>query len=446
MTLTAAWRLDEVARIVGGRLVGSGAPRVEEVTTDSRRVARGALFVALRGSRRDGHDFVAPALAAGAVAVVVDRPVEVRPRIEVPDTQRALRDLGARRRDELAAVPAVAVTGSTGKTSTKDLLGAAIPGAWASPRSYNNEIGVPLTVLGAPADATALVLEVGSRAVGQIRWLASVLRPRVAVITNLGVVHLETFGSRDALADAKWEIVEALEPNGTAVLPAGEARLKGRRHRGRTVTFGREADADVAVSDLETDEGGRPRFTLRVEGERRRVRLRLVGAHQAVNAAAATAAARALGVDLEAIVAGLAEAAGSPWRMQIHRGRFTVVNDAYNANPDSMDAALRTVAAMGGRRLAVLGRMAELGPITEAAHVAVGRLIATLGFSHVVVVGEDHGLVAAAGGIASRVEDREEAVARILDVVRPGDVVLVKASRSVGLEHVADALTREASV
>ncbi len=432
------WTLATVAAVSGGLVVGDVALPIHVVGTDSRTIEAGAAFVAIVGERFDGHDFAGAALEDGAIAVVVEkgRCSDLEPRVEVASTTEALRDLAVHRRMELD-IPVLAVTGSTGKTSTKDLLASVMPSSWASPQSYNNEVGVPLTVLSTPGEADALVVEVGSRGIGQIRWLAPAIRPDVAVITNLGVVHLETFGTRDRLADAKWELVEALGAGGVAVLPVDEPRLRNRSHPGPTVTFGRSPAADVGVDSLTLDEMGRARFELRVGGESREVRLELVGAHHASNSAAAAAAAHAAGWSPDEIVAGLQAARGSPGRMEVHRGRYTVVNDAYNANPDSMEAALRTVAAMAGRHVAVLGEMAELGRVREEEHERIGRLVAELDYRVAVIVGSDHGLARSIGPVAIPVGTPEAAIEVVADLVEPGDVVLVKGSRAVGLETVA---------
>ena len=437
------WTLATVASATGGVVDGDPTMPVRSISTDSRIAEPGAVFVALRGEEHDGHDHAAEAVAEGAVAALVERGThpDLVPRIDVDNTSDALRDLAAHRRSELG-MPVVAITGSTGKTSTKDLLAAAIPGSWASPRSYNNEVGVPLTVLATPVNATALVVEVGSRGIGHIRWLMPAILPTVGIITNLGLVHLETFGSRDAIADGKWELIEGLSVGGTAILPEGEKRLD-RPHPGPTVTFGTGPDASVRISDLANDEAGRPSFVLHVDGGEFPVTLRMAGSHNAFNAAAALGAAMSIGVPAEAAVEGMASATGSAWRMEIRAGRFTVVNDAYNANPTSMEAALRTVAAMPGRSFAVLGEMAELGPVTVSEHQRIGRLAADLGIDGVLTVGLDHGLAEAAGG--QNVRDAAEALAWIQGRVGEGDVVLVKASRSVGLEGLADRLTEEAA-
>ncbi|MDP8959256.1 MAG: UDP-N-acetylmuramoyl-tripeptide--D-alanyl-D-alanine ligase [Actinomycetota bacterium] len=436
-----------LATVAGGSLVGgdgSGDPIVTTVVTDSRLAAPGSLFVALRGERRDGHRFVEEALRAGAVAAMVEAGRSAaRPRVEVEDPLRALRDLAAHHRTGLTT-PVAAITGSTGKTSTKDLLGSALgPGTWAAPRSYNNEIGVPLTVLGVPQAARAVVLEVGSRGRGDITWLAPAIRPHVAVLTNAQVAHLETFGSLEGVREAKWELMEALEPGGVGVVPADDQALNSRPLPAR-LTFGRGA-GDVAVEGLRLDDGGRPAFALRTFQGQAEVRLSMAGAHQAVNAAAAAAAALALGRRLEELVPGLERATASPWRMELHRGRFTVVNDAYNANPASVRSALESVAAMPGRHLAVLGRMAELGMVSHEEHLRMGRLAADLGFAAVVVVGDDPGLAEGAGSIARAAVDSEEASALLADLVEPGDVVLVKGSRVVGLERLAARLAEAAS-
>ena len=274
------WTLGAVAEIIGGRLEGDPDATITAVSTDSRSVEAGELFIALDGEHFDGNDFAASAMAAGAGAVVVRGGPgwDLQPRIEVTDTLTALRDLGAQRRGELD-LPTIAITGSTGKTSTKDMLGSILPGSWVSPRSYNNEIGVPLTVLSTPREARMLVLEVGSRGRGHIRWLAPVVEPDVAVITNLGAVHMETFGTPQRLADAKWELVESLG-DGVAVLPDDDPALE-RTHPGRTIRFGESAGSEIGISDLVVGRDGRASFGLRIAGTIHQVHLGLAGRHQA---------------------------------------------------------------------------------------------------------------------------------------------------------------------
>jgi len=442
------WDLETVAAATAG--TARGAARVGSVSIDSRSAPAGSLFVALRGEHHDGHKFTADAHRNGAAAVLVERGrgPEGVPAVEVDDTLEALRLLGVRRRTELD-LPVVAVTGSTGKTSTKDLIAAALgDGAHAATRSFNNEIGVPLTVLSCPAGASAAVVEMGSRGRGDIAHLAPVVRPDVAVITGVGRAHLETFGDEAGVLVAKWELIEALGGDGVAVLPADDDRLTGRTDR-RTITFGDAPGAEVGASDIALDDRGCASFTLTHGAEAVAVKMSSAGRHQARNAAAAVAAAVAVGVPFADAARRVAGAATSPWRMEVvtvpvGEGAATVVNDAYNANPDSMTAAFETVAAMGGgARIAVLGKMHELGAGEAEAHREVGRLAAAAGFDPVVVVGEDPGIGAGAGRVAIAVPDTAGAVAAVRDVLEPGAVVLVKASRAEGLERVAAALAGE---
>ncbi|MDX1690133.1 MAG: UDP-N-acetylmuramoyl-tripeptide--D-alanyl-D-alanine ligase [Acidimicrobiia bacterium] len=441
--MTLRWDLAEAARVTGGMLTGE-AP-VSRVVTDSREAGVGDLFVAIRGERLDGHDFAAEALDRGAAVLVEHRRLPSGGTgLEVRDTLEALRLLAAHRRDELD-VPVIAVTGSSGKTSTKDLVAGAMgPDAHAALRSMNNEIGVPMTVLGAPDDASALVLEVGARKVGDIRLLAPVVRPDVAVITLVGRAHLETFGDEEGVLTGKWELVEALGPDGVAVLPVEDERLTARRE-GAMVTFGETSAADVAALDVEIDDAGRPSLRLATPEGEFPLTLAVSGLHQARNAAAAVAAALAAGRSAADAVAGVASATGSPWRMEVVPGRYTVVNDAYNANPDSAATALRTVAALPGRPVAVLGEMLELGDDAARSHREIGELARDLGYAAVLVVGDDPGIAAGAGAIARRVADDDEARRVLGGIVRDGDVVLVKASRSVGLEDLAAWLAARAA-
>lgn len=434
------WNLTLVAEVTGGRLVGPDAT-ITGFSTDSRITPAGALFVALRGEHFDGHQFVDAARAAGAAAVLVEAAAGVtsEPRVEVVDARAALLDLAVAHRATLA-VPVIAVTGSAGKTSTKDLAAAALgPAAWASPQSFNNEIGVPLTILATPPSAAAVVVEVGSRSRGDIRHLLPAVRPDVAIITNIGLAHYATFAG--SVVDAKWELAEGLE-GGTAVVPFDDTRL--HRPGPARVTFGTDPGADVAALDVRLDSGGRPAFRLRAGDEEVEVKLRVAGEHQALNAAAAAAAALAVGRSLPEVAAGLEATTGSAWRMEVHRGRFTVVNDAYNSNPEAAESALRSAAAMGSPLVAVLGKMEELGGVEAEAHRRVGSLAARLGFD-VIVVGEDPGLATGAGDRAHRVGSVEEARGLASKLAGDGGVVLVKASRAVGLERLALALAEEAT-
>lgn len=437
------WSLETAAELCEG--TPFGAATIRSVVVDSRDAVAGALFVALRGDRSDGHEFVSDALERGAPAVLCERgrlPAGVCG-LEVDDPLEALRLLAIGRRKELQ-VPVVAITGSSGKTTTKDLIAAILgPTAHAAPRSFNNEIGVPLTVLSCPDDAGAMVIEVGSRGPGHIGHLAEAVRPDVAVVTNVGRAHLETFGSIEGVLEAKWELVDALLPSGTAVLPADDDRLVGRV-AGAMLSFGEDAGADVDARNVTLDVRGVAGFDLWHGDSSVSVVLAVPGRHQPRNAAAAVAAAVALGRPFAESAHRLAEARVSPWRMELFEvpcsdGSVTVLNDSYNANPDSMHAAFETAVAIPGRRFVVLGKMHELGASEAAAHREVGKRAADLGF-HVVTVGDDPGFAAGAGDETVSVADADRAVEHLRGVLRPGDVVLIKGSRAAGLELVAQGL------
>jgi UDP-N-acetylmuramoyl-tripeptide--D-alanyl-D-alanine ligase len=457
--------LSEVAEAVGGRLTRGDGAVTGKVTVDSRAVASGDLFVAVPGERVDGHDFLGAAAAAGAVAALSTRPDDALPCVVVDEPVAALGRLAAAVHTRLAAggpgageLVTIGITGSSGKTSTKDLLGQVLATAGPTvspPGSYNNDIGLPLTVLDADEDTRFLVLEMGSRGRGHIARLCRVARPDVGVVLNVGSAHLGEFGSADGIAVAKGELVEALPAEGTAVLNADDPRVIGMapRTRARVVTTGRSPDADVRAEDVVLDEAGRAGFTLVTGGVRAAVRLQVVGAHQVANALSAAGAALAAGMAPEDVAAALSAAVPrSRWRMEVTRrdDGVTVVNDAYNANPESMRAALAALAGLPARRrVAVLGAMAELGPGAAEEHERLGRDAVAAGVDLVVAVGPDAVGIAdgalAAGARedrdtekgAVRVPDRAAARELLTEVLVPGDVVLVKASRSYGLEVLA---------
>jgi UDP-N-acetylmuramoyl-tripeptide--D-alanyl-D-alanine ligase len=448
-------RLDEAARLAGGALVGADAAALVSgpVVVDSRAVVPGALFVAIKGERVDGHDYAAAAVEAGAVAVLADRALPGLASIVVAQPVPALGLLARGVLDRLPGVRVVGLTGSSGKTSTKDLVATLLSSAGetvAPPGSYNTEIGLPLTVLQAGTGTAFLVLELGARGIGHIRYLTSIAPPQVGVVLNVGSAHLGEFGSREAIATAKGELVEALPAGGLAVLSADDALVAAMAGRtaARVVTFGLSPAADVRAEEL-TMASGRAGFRLVAPQGAAPVRLRLVGEHQVQNALAAAAVALDAGLGTSE-VAGLLSAAEprSRWRMEVteRADGVTVVNDAYNANPESMRAALRALVAIaGGRRSwAVLGEMRELGAAADAEHGAIGRLAAELGIDRVVVVGP---LGAAIHGAGSSSSVMVADIAAALDLLRaelePGDVVLVKASRAAGLERVAGALLEE---
>ena len=432
------WLASEIAAAVGGSLHGPDVA-VDGATIDSRWVHGGELFVPVQ-SARDGHAFVADAVAAGAAAYLTARAPGPGPgtAVVVTDTVAALTDLGRAARDRLPD-RVVGITGSAGKTSTKDLLAAALTGPFlpaASERSFNNELGVPLTLVNAPAGADAAVVEMGARGVGHIRFLCAIARPTVGVVTNVGLSHTEMLGSLDGVAAAKAELVAALPASGRAVLNADDHRVAAMAATSAApvLSFGLER-GDVRATRLVLDDELRPAFRLVTPWGDADVRLEVRGAHHAANAAAAAAAALAVGATVEAVAAGLAGARSSPWRMDLSRAAAggTVLNDAYNANPASTEAALRALAALPAhRRVAVLGPMLELGEHSASEHRRIGELARTLGIDHLVTVGAP-----AYGG--QDVRDVDDAVA-LVGAVGPGDAVLVKASRAAGLERLADAL------
>jgi UDP-N-acetylmuramoyl-tripeptide--D-alanyl-D-alanine ligase len=447
-----------VAEVTGGRLDAVPDPSREvtgPVVIDSREAAPGSLFVALAGERADGHDFAAAAVQGGAVAVLAERPVGV-PAVVVGSAVQALADLA---RDAVGRVPAldvVAVTGSSGKTSTKDLLAHVLARRGplvAPPGSFNNDVGLPLTALRVDAATCTLVVEMGARGPGHIARLCAVTPPDVGVVLNVGTAHLGEFGSRDRVAAAKGELVEALPPTGTAVLNADDplvAAMASRTGAG-TLRFGAAAGADVRATGIRLDDEARPRFLLHLPDGSAEVALALHGTHHVDNALAAAAAAHALGLAPDEVAGALGTARpASRWRMEVTRRAdgLVVVNDAYNANPESVRAALAALAAMrrGRRTWAVLGEMRELGAGSAVEHEDVGRAAARLGIARVVAVGEAARPLltgARAGGDDERgtwVPDVDAAIALLAREAAPGDVVLVKASRAIGLERVAAAL------
>ncbi|HWM00086.1 MAG TPA: UDP-N-acetylmuramoyl-tripeptide--D-alanyl-D-alanine ligase [Nocardioidaceae bacterium] len=454
--------LAEVAEVVGGRTHdGHGDPGRVQVTgpafVDSRAPEPGGLFVAVQGEHVDGHDFAVVAVEQGAAAVLASRPVDV-PCVVVDDVVESLGRLASVVRDRLPDCRVVGLTGSQGKTTTKDVLAQILDRVGptvATAGSYNNELGLPLTVLRADASTRHLVLEMGARHVGDIGYLAGLVRPDVAVVLNVGVAHLGEFGDREGIAQTKGELVEALDESGVAVLNADDPLVSAMasRTRGRVMTFGSSSRADLRITSLRMDALGRPQIGLAAAGESVDVALPLVGEHQAGNAAAAAAVALALGVPLDDVATALEHvSARSRWRMEVSERAdgVTVVNDAYNANPDSMRAALKTLAVIGARdrrTVAVLGEMLELGPGSRDEHDAVGRLAVRLDVSRLVVVGEGAkpihlgaSLEGSWAGESVFVPDIDAALRFLADDIGSGDVVLVKASRGAGLERVAAAL------
>lgn len=455
-----------ILSVTGGELLcGVRDAHAVGIAIDSRRCEPHCLFVALPGTRTDGHEHLGSALERGARVLIVTRgPAALDEAlraahargasvVRVADGVEAIQRLAAWHRDRLVC-RVVGITGSTGKTTTKDMLVAALSTTLrvvGTRDNRNNELGVPLTILEAGADTDVLVVEMGMRGVGQIARLAAIARPDMGLITNVGSAHVEVVGSLEGIVDAKAELLEALPAQGVAVLNADDAHTPtlARRSRARVVTYGLGPGADVRADGITVDDAGRASFTLFSDRGSGRLTCPVPGRHNVYNALAAAAVALELGVALEHIASGVAAAAMTPMRMEVFstaRG-ITVINDAYNANPTSMRAAVETLAAMEaqGKRVAVLGDMAELGSLAELEHFQLGEAIARAGIDELVTVGELARRIAqgahAVGMSAEHVRPcatPEEAVEVLDDLLSPGDVVLVKASRVMGLETVVE--------
>ena len=421
---------------MGGLLAGPEVV-VSGASIDSRTVVPGELFIPVV-AERDGHRYIDDALAAGAAAYLTSAPPRGATAVVVGDTAVALAELGRHARSGFDG-PVVGITGSVGKTSVKDMAAAAIGAdrpTHASPMSFNNELGVPLTLVNRPAGAEVVVLEMGARGPDHIRKLCVMGRPTVGVVTAVGAAHIELFGTVEAVAEAKGELVEALDRSGVAVLNADDplvAAMAGRTEA-RVLSYGRSR-GEVRAAAVSMDDGLKCRFRLETPSGRAEVVLAVPGEHMVVNALAAAAAALAVGVGVEAIAAGLGSARLSPWRMEVTtlESGAVLINDAYNANPVSMAAGLRSLAAVErSRRVAVLGVMAELGSQAPTEHAAIGALARDLGIEIIPVATADYGPVPVA--------DAAAAVAA-LGPLDSDTAVLVKASRVAGLESVAAALT-----
>jgi UDP-N-acetylmuramoyl-tripeptide--D-alanyl-D-alanine ligase len=442
------WSFVEVVSVLTSTEPRSEAgPEISGVSIDSRLVEPGDLFVPIIADR-DGHQFVSSAIDRGAVAYLrsTSDPIDDRvPSIAVGDTGSALIQLGVAARSRLTG-EVVGVTGSVGKTSVKDLIRSVCSehmSTHASTASFNNELGVPLTLLGAPPDAGVVVIEMGARNVGHIEFLCGIARPTIGVVTSVAAVHTEIFGSIEQVAATKGELAEALPPEGILILNGDDplvAAMAQRTGTTRVLTYGR-GEADVTFSDVELGSDLCPTFTLATSGERARFRLGVAGAHMAQNAAAAAAVGVATGVPFDAIVAGLTSPLISPLRMEVRTnpGGAVIINDSYNANPTSMAAALDALSAVDAkRRIAILGVMAELGESAQADHLLIIERAHSAG---IVTIAVDAPLY---GSSTTHVPDIESAV-RLVGELGHNDAVLVKGSRVAGLERAAEHLMVDAA-
>lgn len=452
-----ALTVDDVVRICAGELLGdSGDLRLSGVSTDSRQVAPGDLFVALKGPTHDGHDHVAAAVDAGAIAALVSKPLEAPcPRIVVPDTLLAYGRLGAAARQASEALT-LAVSGSAGKTTCKQFLGTIAAGAGpslASVGNENNEIGVPRLLLRLEPEHQYLVVEMAMRGPGEIAYLTGLARPHIGIITNVGDAHIGRLGSREAIAKAKAELLAGLPADGVAVLNADDFffGLMSEIAPCPVVSFGfgerpEGVVAHVRGADVRAHGTDPARFRLHIGPEEALVQLRLPGEHNVANALAAAAGAHAAAIPFGLIVAGLEEAGGAAMRSQVldAPGGFRIINDAYNASPTSTPRALTMLSESPGQRVFVFGDMLELGPGSEAAHRKIGRLAAAAGVDWLIAVGQEAAYAAeeadAAGIQADAVADPASALALLNGALQPGDTVLVKASRGMALERVVEGL------
>jgi UDP-N-acetylmuramoyl-tripeptide--D-alanyl-D-alanine ligase len=445
----------DILAATAGRLVeGSERAACSGISTDSRAIARGQCFVALRGERFDGHDFAGAALENGAAGVIVSRAPEGRLAADrrafvvvVDDTLKALGDLARVHRSRFD-LKVIGVTGSTGKTTAKDMIAAILsrrgPVA-ATPENYNNEVGVPLTLLSLEPHHSAAVIEVAMRGPGEVAYLASLARPTIGVITNIGVSHLERLGSPDAIADAKGELVDAVGA-GASVLNADDAYFErlSRRARGRVISFGLGEGADFRGTEI-TPEPQRARFRLTCPTGEAQILLAAPGRHQVLNSLAAAAAAIEAGATLDDVADALATFTAAHARAEVieSAGGFRVLNDCYNASPASVEAALQLLADLEGKRtVAILGDMLELGPSAPELHRAVGEEAGRMGLDMLIAVGELARCIADGARAVmdpARVRwtsSNDEAASWALAALRRGDVVLVKASRAMAFEHI----------
>ncbi|MBW2577169.1 MAG: UDP-N-acetylmuramoyl-tripeptide--D-alanyl-D-alanine ligase [Deltaproteobacteria bacterium] len=465
--MTLAFRVKDALRWTGGALVaGDVATALSGVSIDSRTVKPGELFFAIVGPSHDGHKFLENALGRGASALIVERgrtlpDVLAVPVITVEDTTRALGSLAAGHRAEFDG-PVVAITGSNGKTTTKEMCAAILSVSapcHRTPGNLNNQYGLPLTLLGRSEADRSLVVELGMNHRGEIAQLVEIAKPTVGVITNVGTAHIEFLGSREEIAREKGDLVEQLPAEGTAVLNADDPLVLAQRDRtsARVISFGTAIDADVRGGDIEWIDDRGYRFELETPVGRGTVEVQGLGPTTVINALAAAAAALAAGASITDITKGLANYQGIKGRLERRElaGGITLVDDTYNANPQSMEASLRLLAELKGthRAVAILGDMGELGITAEPAHQGLGQLAATLGIDLLIALGARAQTVTAAAvesgmdpAHAVVASDHGDASERACDFLREHDAVLVKGSRSMRMERVVEAIASEKGI
>ena len=445
--------LGQVCEIVGGELLGDASIRVSGISIDSRTTKPGELFAAIVGERVDGHDFVADARSHGAVLTLSTQPVD-GPHILVADVVIALGKLAQHVRSNLLDLIVIGITGSQGKTTTKELLAAVLSSAarTVAPKgNFNNEIGAPLSLLHCTAETKYCIVEMGARHKGDIAHLCSIAQPNIGLVLKVGTAHVGEFGSVAAIAETKSELISTLQPTAVAILGQYDefTPKMSALHKGRIVTFGESSGCEIRATDIEIREG-RAHFDLVTPEGRTAVGLRIVGLHQVANALAVAAVASVLGLTLDQIAGGLSTAESSAkWRMEISElDSLVLINDSYNASPEATSAALQTLVHFaqerGGEAWAFLGKMHELGESSDQDHAAIGTLASELGIDHLVCVAAPEYAQAIPTDSATTVHtfaSKEEAASMVASMNK-GDVVLVKASRSEKLEELAELITQ----
>ena len=442
----------QIATIVGGSLVGEDVEITAAPVLNSSAATQGSIFLAFSGEKLDGHDFVTDAFSRGSVLAITTKPVKER-HILVSDVTAAITALAIFVRSELSTLTVIGITGSQGKTTTKDLLRHMLSqhGATVAPQgNYNNELGVPLTLLECSSTTKFVIIEMGARHMGDIAHLASIAQPDIAVVLRVGMAHLGEFGSIESIAQTKSELISALKEDGIAILGQYDPHTKAMSslHKGEVITFGTSHSDVVRATEIEMREG-RPHFDLVTPEGRAAVGLRIVGEHQVANALACAAVGTALKFSLDSIASALSTATiESKWRMEIKEFcEVVLINDSYNASPDAMEAALKTLLLFaqerGGQSWAFLGKMAELGESSEIAHQRIGTLTHELGIDHLVAVDAPEYLSGNSQGTSTAIHlcTREEAVV-LAEQIEPGDVILVKASRSEAFEILAQEIEK----
>jgi len=447
-------KASEIAAVVHGTLHGEDLLLSEAPVIDSHQAVKGSLFLAIQGERVDGHDFVADAFARGAVLALTSRPV-TQTHILVEDVVVALGKLAQHVRSNLLNLTVIGITGSQGKTTTKELLASILSSAAATVAphgNFNNEIGAPISLLQCTEETKYCIVEMGARHRGDIAHLCSIAQPNIGVVLKVGSAHVGEFGSIQAIAETKSELIQSLSAEGIAILGTYDdfTPAMAAMHKGKTLTFGESSECDIRAADIEVREG-RAHFDLITPEGRSAVALRIIGLHQVANALAVAAVATVLGFSLDQIASGLSTAESqAKWRMEISElPSLVLLNDAYNASPEAMAAALQTLVLFaqerGGESWAFVGKMHELGESSSADHGAIGTLASELGIDHLVCVGAPEYAASITASSATTVHQCEDiaAAVEVAKNLNKGDVVLVKASRSEKLELLADALSAQ---